>query len=53
MQFRPDGTLLEVAIGRGDAPEERPAGRWTADGRVTNGRIITATPDRLEIRWEE
>jgi len=53
VQFRPDGTLLTYGLGRADTPEERPAGRWSADGRVTNGRIITATPDRLEIRWEE
>ncbi|MFK4086498.1 hypothetical protein ACI2LF_20475 [Kribbella sp. NPDC020789] len=53
VQFRPDGTLLRYTLGRADAPEERPAGRWSTDGRITNGRIVSATPDRLEIRWED
>ncbi|TDD62216.1 hypothetical protein E1263_04910 [Kribbella antibiotica] len=53
VQFRPDGTLVEYALGRGDAPEARPAGRWTSDGGLTDGRIVSATPDRLEIRWED
>ena len=37
MEFRPDGTLMELAIGRGDAPEARPAGRWEADGSLIPG----------------
>ncbi|WP_433167317.1 hypothetical protein [Kribbella sp. CA-247076] len=51
---------MDWAIGRGDAPEARPAGRWDATGRITRdsddnqpgaGRIVTAEPDRLEIIW--
>jgi hypothetical protein len=57
VEFSPDGTLIEYAIGRGDAPEARPAGRWDASGRLDRGpggtgRIISATPDRLEISWQ-
>ncbi|MEJ1105521.1 MULTISPECIES: hypothetical protein [unclassified Kribbella] len=60
MEFRPDGTWVDWAIGRGDAPEARPAGRWDATGRLTRdpggvqgaGRIVTAEPDRLEIKWQ-
>jgi hypothetical protein len=66
VEFRPDGTLVEYAIGRGDAPEARPAGRWDASGRLVrgpegtggsgesggDGRIVSATPDRLEISWQ-
>jgi hypothetical protein len=56
VEFRPDGTWVDWAIGRGDAPEARPAGRWDATGRLTGGqqgtgRIVTAEPDRLEIIW--
>ncbi|MFI5893460.1 hypothetical protein ACIA5D_25485 [Actinoplanes sp. NPDC051513] len=59
IEFRPDGTYIDWAIGRGDANEARP-GRWepAAAGGL---RIITAgeqrvlvvalvAPDRLEIR---
>ncbi|NIK61119.1 hypothetical protein [Kribbella shirazensis] len=58
MEFRPDGTLVEYAIGRGDAPEARAAGRWDATGRLArgqggSGRIVSSTPDRLEIAWQE
>ncbi|GAB2663266.1 hypothetical protein [Kribbella swartbergensis] len=56
MEFRPDGTWVDWAIGRSDAPEARPAGRWDPAGRLTGdagvaGRIVTAEPDRLEILW--
>ncbi|MFG1819778.1 hypothetical protein ACGFIF_38885 [Kribbella sp. NPDC049174] len=59
VEFRPDGTWVDWVIGRGDAPEARPAGRWDATGRITRdpghepaaGRIVTAEPDRLEIIW--
>jgi hypothetical protein len=58
VEFRPDGTWVDWAIGRGDAPEARPAGRWDATGRLTHeageprgGQIVTAEPDRLEIKW--
>jgi hypothetical protein len=58
VEFRPDGTLVEWAIGRGDAPEPRPAGRWDASGLIHRGsggtaRIVKAEPDRLEIIWQE
>ncbi|GAA0590271.1 hypothetical protein HPO96_04230 [Kribbella sandramycini] len=52
MEFRPDGTLLTYAIGPADTPTPSPAGHWTHTGTLTNGHIVTATPDRLEIRWE-
>ncbi|TDO69158.1 hypothetical protein EV651_101197 [Kribbella sp. VKM Ac-2571] len=58
MEFRADGTLVEYAIGRGDAPEARPAGRWDTTGELLrgssagSGRIVAATPDRLEIAWQ-
>ncbi|MEU4294128.1 hypothetical protein AB0E63_38410 [Kribbella sp. NPDC026596] len=58
MEFRPDGTMVEYAIGRGDAPEARPAGRWDAGGRLDRGssgtgQIVKAEPDRLEISWQD
>ena len=58
VEFRPDGTLVEYAIGRGDAPEARPAGRWDAGGRLDRGssgtgQIVKAEPDRLEISWQD
>jgi hypothetical protein len=60
VEFRPDGTWVEWVIGRGDAPEARPAGRWDATGRLTRsggdqgtGRIVIADPDRLEIIWQD
>jgi len=58
VEFRPDGTLVEYALGRGDAPEPGPAGQWSADGRITRAtgdtaRIVVAQPDRLEIDWQE
>lgn len=58
VEFRPDGTLIEYAIGRGDAPEARPAGRWDATGRLARGsegtgRLVSAGPDRLEIAWQD
>jgi hypothetical protein len=56
VEFRPDGTLVEWAIGRGDAPEARPGGRWDAAGRITGatqGRIVKAEPGRLEIIWSD
>ncbi|WP_427895843.1 hypothetical protein ACQHIV_18220 [Kribbella sp. GL6] len=57
MEFRPDGSLVDDAIGRGDAPEARPGGRWDATGRVAlssgkTGRIVTSDPDRLDITWQ-
>jgi hypothetical protein len=61
VEFRPDGTFTELAIGRGDAPEPSAAGRWSAAGVLTaagstgsasGGRVVTAGPDRLEIVWE-
>ncbi|HEY3561224.1 MAG TPA: hypothetical protein VGL05_27355 [Kribbella sp.] len=69
MEFRADGTFVPLMIGRGDAPQAGPAGRWTPDGRLAAapadanpfqgrsleagpGRIVSATPDRLEIAWQ-
>ncbi|MET9274800.1 hypothetical protein [Kribbella sp. NPDC003557] len=57
MEFRADGTLVELLIGRGDAPEPGPAGRWDAAGRLVRGsggtgRVVSVTPDRLDIAWE-
>jgi hypothetical protein len=53
VEFRPDGTFVPLLIGRGDAPTPGPPGRWDTTGRLTGqpGRIVTATPDRLEIAW--
>jgi hypothetical protein len=58
VEFRPDGTFVEWAIGRGDAPEARPAGRWDPSGAITRAsggtaRIVKAEPDRLEIIWQD
>ena len=58
MEFRPDGTFVEYAIGRGDAPEARPTGRWDAAGQLTRGsggtaRIVAAAADRLDIAWQD
>ncbi|WP_433367287.1 hypothetical protein ACQPZX_39335 [Actinoplanes sp. CA-142083] len=59
IEFRPDGTYIDWAIGRGDANEARP-GRWepAAPGRLhittpAGQRVLEVTlvePDRLEIR---
>jgi hypothetical protein len=56
VEFRADGTLVDYAIGRGDAPAPGPPGRWDPTGRLTtgsgrSGRIVTSAPDRLEITW--
>lgn len=56
LELRPDGALVEFALGRGDAPEARPVGQWNPDGRLARGtrgggRIVRAEPDRLEIEW--
>lgn len=58
VEFRPDGSFVEWRIGRGDAPEPGPAGRWDRTGaiiRASGGtaRIVTAAPDRLEIIWQD
>ena len=57
MEFRPDGTLVDYAIGRGDAPAPGPPGRWDDAGRLAlpsgkAGRVVTTSPDRLEITWQ-
>ena len=56
MEFRSDGTFVEFLIGRGDAPEPGPTGRWAADGRLTAGSgtpaHFTTTADRLDITWQ-
>jgi len=56
VEFRADGTLVEFLIGRGDAPEPGPTGRWAADGRLTAGSgtpaHFTTTADRLDITWQ-
>lgn len=64
VEFRPDGTFVQLSIGRGDAPEPGATGRWSAAGMLlrtpqltagsagTAGRVVQATPDRLEIVWE-
>jgi hypothetical protein len=58
IEFAPDGSFVEWAIGRGDAGQAVP-GRWQADGsavEVATDRggqvleILQVTPDRLEIR---
>ena len=68
VEFRADGTFVPLMIGRGDAQQAGPAGRWAPDGRLAAapasgnpfqgspqesgaGRIVSATPDRLEIAW--
>jgi hypothetical protein len=56
VEFRADGTLVELLIGRGDAPVPGPAGRWDATGTLArasgeSGRVVSASPDRLEIAW--
>ncbi|MGW6195371.1 hypothetical protein ACWF0M_04400 [Kribbella sp. NPDC055110] len=58
MEFRADGTFVEYAIGRGDAPEARPAGRWESGGRLARGaggtgHVVAATPTRLDIDWQD
>ncbi|TDU87637.1 hypothetical protein EV138_1162 [Kribbella voronezhensis] len=63
MEFGPDGAFVEWAIGRGDAPEPR-RGRWQPSGVITRagampgtasgwGRVVSVTPDRLELTWQE
>ncbi|GAA1625938.1 hypothetical protein GCM10009744_12230 [Kribbella alba] len=59
VEFRPDGTFIEWVIGRGDAPEAK-TGRWDPSGVITRAggmpgsvRVVTATPDRLELAWQE
>ena len=60
IEFKPDGSFVEWAIGRGDAQQAIP-GRWrTADSgavQVTTERggeqvleILSVAPDRLEVR---
>ena len=60
IEFRPDGTYVDWAIGRGDANEARP-GRWepasdasvrvsTAGGDEHVLQVVVAEPDRLEVR---
>jgi hypothetical protein len=58
VEFRPDGTFVDWAIGRGDAPEPR-NGRWQPSGVIAragampgSARVVTVTPDRLELRQE-
>jgi hypothetical protein len=58
VEFGSDGTFVEWMIGRGDAPEAGAAGRWLPTGTVSRGsgpagRVVAATPDRLEIAWQE
>ncbi|EEP70283.1 hypothetical protein MCAG_00610 [Micromonospora sp. ATCC 39149] len=63
IEFRPDGTFIDLPIGRGDANEARP-GRWhgepqgpvhvhteAAGRRVMD--VVRLEPDRLEVRWRE
>ncbi|GAA1599112.1 hypothetical protein GCM10009789_61460 [Kribbella sancticallisti] len=35
VEFRPDGTFVELQIGRGDAPEPSDTGRWATAGTLT------------------
>ena|SRR5690349_15865488 len=59
IEFRPDGTYIDWAIGRGDGNEARP-GRWepaaagglqiTTEGRQRVLELTLVEPDRLEIR---
>jgi hypothetical protein len=57
LRFDPDGGLAELAIGRGDATEERP-GSWRGEPggpiRVAAGgrafEVVSVGPDRLELR---
>ena len=60
IEFAPDGSFTEWAIGRGDANQPLP-GRWrdVGDGRLEVAterggpqvlEIVRATPDRLEVR---
>ncbi|GAA3127673.1 hypothetical protein JOF29_007478 [Kribbella aluminosa] len=56
MEFRADGTLVDYPIGRGDAPEAGQPGRWDTTGRLAltsgkTGRIVTSSPDQLDITW--
>ena len=57
VEFGPDGSFVEWAIGRGDAPEPR-LGRWQSSGVITReggmpgtARVVSVTPDRLEMTW--
>ena len=61
IEFAPDGSFVEWAVGRGDAQEAVP-GRWrtaeasgavevsTARGEEQVLEIVTLAPDRLEVR---
>ncbi len=61
IEFRPDGSLVRWAIGRGDAPEAQP-GRWQDAGpatiAVTEGQetgsvldVVECSEDVLKVRW--
>jgi hypothetical protein len=57
VEFGPDGSFVEWAIGRGAAPEPRP-GRGPSAGAITReggmpgtARVVSVTPDRLEMTW--
>jgi hypothetical protein len=59
LDLRPDGTYVDIGVGRGDAGSARP-GTWHADGdrlQLTPGtgpqrsvQIVHLAPDRLELR---
>jgi len=60
IEFRPDGSYVDWAIGRGDASEPRP-GVWqpapggrvqvsTAAGEQRVLEVVRLEPDRLEVR---
>ncbi|WP_327000844.1 hypothetical protein OHA72_37730 [Dactylosporangium sp. NBC_01737] len=59
LDLRPDGTYVDIGVGRGDAGSARP-GTWRADGgrlRLTpdaggerSVQIVLVAPDRLELR---
>jgi hypothetical protein len=61
IEFRPDGTFLDLPVGRGDANEVRPC-RWYREPRgpvhVHAGsgeprimEVLHLEPDRLEVQW--
>ncbi|MEV6415488.1 hypothetical protein [Kribbella sp. NPDC051718] len=39
VEFHADGSFTELQIGRGDAPQNGPVGRWSE-----SGRLLRATP---------
>jgi hypothetical protein len=48
IEFQADGSVVELAIGRGDAPEARPDGTWQID--VDGSLVITSAAGERRVR---